>query len=238
MFHPDGHTFAGFSEPVAEPDGPYAHLAAALTGRVLARCSAALWRHDSFEHLDVLGLALRFRRGPGAPLDHEPAEGDTDLLTATIRSPLTMLLSPLFTDATDFAGNRYWAVSPFTFGELRFELRLVPIAPHQPTGANRTERLARAVSEGRAGWVLEGRATLHLEWHPIVRVELVSAADIDQAALRFDPFRGVLNPVGLVHAIRRAAYAASQRAHPGNEVTAEARSHPRSRPSTSRAARP
>ena len=90
MFHPVGYTFAGFSDPI---DSPFNDLAEDLSGRVLARCSAALWKRD-FEHLDVLGLALRFRRGEGPDLDERPRPGDQDLLTATIRSPLTMLASP------------------------------------------------------------------------------------------------------------------------------------------------
>jgi hypothetical protein len=225
MFHPDGHTFAGFSEPVAGAKSPYAGLAAALTGRVLARCSSALWRGDSFEHLDVLGLALRFRRGIGEPLDHRPRMGDTDLLTATIRSPLTMLLSPFFTDASDFVGNRYWAVSPFTFDTIRFELRLVPIDPPEIRTGSRSERLARAVAEGRAGWLLQGRQTLHVRWHSISRISLDAPVDVDQRALRFDPFRGVLRPVGLVHAIRRAAYPASQDARQAEDVEPGSRVH-------------
>src|SRR5690349_5811109 len=82
MFHPHGYTFAGHCEPVP---GPYAALGRQLAGRVLARCSAALWRGD-FEHLDVLGLALRFRRGRGSDLDERALPGDQDLLAATIRS--------------------------------------------------------------------------------------------------------------------------------------------------------
>ena len=83
MFHPRGHTFAGMSTAI---DGPYEDLGHELDGRVLARCSAALWK-GGWEHFDVLGLALRFRCGPGAGLDETPQAGDQDLLTATIRSP-------------------------------------------------------------------------------------------------------------------------------------------------------
>ncbi|MEO8183439.1 MAG: hypothetical protein ABI895_31785 [Deltaproteobacteria bacterium] len=40
--------------------------------------------------------------------------------------------------------------------------------------------------------------------------------DLDQEALRFDPFRAGrgVTPVGFVHALRRATYLASQRARP------------------------
>jgi hypothetical protein len=209
-FHPTGHTFAGRIEPTG--DGP---LARRFDGRVLARFSGALWKRER-EHLDVLGLALRIRPGAGPDLDHVPRPGDQDLLTATIRSPLTMVLSPLFTDASDFAGNRYWAVSPFAIEAHRYELRLSPVEPPATRGS-RLDRLREAVTAHRAAWWLEARRTLHLRWERVARLSLEHAIEIDQAALRFDPFRtGLgLEPVGVVHAIRRAVYAASQRARPG-----------------------
>jgi hypothetical protein len=205
MFHPEGMTFVGRTVAV---DGPYRELGEELAGRVLVRASAALWRGD-FEHLDVLGMALRFRRS-AAEFDARARPGDQDLLTATIRSPLTMLASPFFTDATDFVGNKYWAVSPFETDVGRVELRLVPVDPARFPG-RRAARLFQAVQAGRASWWVEARRTLRLRWHRVARVDLEHEVDIDQDALFFDPFRGTLRPVGLVHAIRHATYAASQR---------------------------
>ncbi len=213
MFHPVGHTFAGFASAVA---GPFEALGRELTGRVLARCSAALWR-GGWEHLDVLGLALRFRRGPGPDLDERATPGDQDLLTATIRSPLTMLASPLFTDAHDFMHNTYWAVSPFEHGAAgRIELRLLPIGSPAAGDAaeTRAERLLDAVDAGRAAFWLQARRTLTLRWITCARVQLDHLLVLDQARLAFDPFRGRLRPVGLVHAIRRAVYAAGREARP------------------------
>lgn len=205
MFHPEGMTFVGRSVAV---DGPFRQLGEELSGRVLARASAALWR-GGFEHLDVLGLALRFRKS-NAEFDARARPGDQDLLTATIRSPLTMLVSPLFTDASDFVGNTYWAVSPFEHAFGRFELRLVPVDPARFPGP-RAARLYQAVQASRASWWLEARRTLRLRWHRVVRIDLEREIEIDQDALFFDPFRGTLRPAGLVHAIRHATYAASQR---------------------------
>lgn len=213
MFHPVGHTFAGHAVGVA---GPFEALGRELTGRVLARMSAALWR-SGWEHLDVLGLALRFRRGPGSELDERAAPGDQDLLTATIRSPFTMLASPFFTNAHDFMDNRYWAVSPFEHAKVgRVELRLVPITTpyHDPRRASRAERLLAAVDDGRAGFWLQARRTLTLRWVTCARVQLDRLIVLDQARLAFDPFRGRLRPVGVVHAIRRPVYAAGQQARP------------------------
>ena len=211
MFHPSGHMFAGYAEAVG---GPYELLGRQLTGRVLARLSGALWR-GGWEHLDVLGLALRFRRGIGPDLDERAFPGDQDLLTATIRSPLTMLASPFATDATDFVSNKYWAVSPFEHPVLgRFELRLVPVHVREKPPGTRAQRLFAAVDAGRAAWWLEARRTLTLRWHPVASVELTHSLQLDQARIAFDPFRGALHPVGLVHAIRRAVYAAGQSARP------------------------
>lgn len=212
MFHPRGHTFAGYTTLV---EGPYAELGQQLSGRVLARCSAALWK-GGWEHLDVLGMALRFRHGPGADLDEHPHPDDQDLLTATIRSPLTMLAAPLVTDASDFAGNKYWAVSPFEHPSTdhRFELRLVPDGPRDRVRGSRVERLAAAVHDGQASWWLQARKTLTLRWHPVLRVQLDHEVDMDQEALAFDPFRGALVPVGVVHSIRRAVYSSSRHARP------------------------
>jgi len=209
MFHPEGHTFAGYS---AVADGPFHDLACELAGRVLARCSAALWRE--WEHFDVLGMALRLRPGHGPDLDATPVDGDQDLLMATIRSPFTMLASPLFTDPSDFACNRYWAVSPFDCERGRVELRLSPVGSIAPQPGNRVQRLARAVRDGQAVWWLQARRTLTLGWHKVLRIQLDHEVDVDQEALAFDPFRGVLRPVGVVHEIRRAVYDASQHARP------------------------
>jgi hypothetical protein len=216
IFHPEGLTFAGRVTPL-DPGGDLDLLAKRFDGRVLARCSAALWR-DECEHLDVLGFALRVRRGEGPELDELAHKGDQDLLFATIRSPFTMLLSPLFTDATDFLNNRYWAVSPFSAFGSRYELRLSPIdpPPRPPRHESRASRLLAAVRAQHAAWSLEVRKTWTLCWHPIARIDLDRHITIDQAVLQFDPFRAGLGlqPVGLVHAIRRAAYPASRAGRP------------------------
>jgi hypothetical protein len=216
MFHPEGLTFTGHVRPL-DPGGDLDALANRFDGRVLARCSAALWR-GGFEHLDVLGFALRVRRGQGPALDEAAHTGDQDLLFATIRSPFTMLLSPLFTDATDFVHNRYWAVSPFAALGSRYELRLSPLAPvPRPRPREpRASRLLAAVREKRAAWSLDVRQTWTLHWHPIARVDLDRQVTIDQAELQFDPFRAGLDlqPVRLVHALRRTAYPASRAGRP------------------------
>ncbi len=209
MFHPEGLVFSGAVDVHA---GPYADAARRLGAHVLARLSPALWRGGA-EHLDVLGIALRFHEA-AAPTEL-PVAGDQDLLFATIRSPLTMALSPLFTNAHDFLANTYWAVAPFEVDGVshRVELRLVPEDP--PAGhGSRAERLLAAVRSGHAVFSLQARRTLHWKQHTIATITLDEPLSIEQAALRFDPFAtgAGIRPVGLVHAIRHAAYGASQRA--------------------------
>lgn len=211
VFHPEGLVFAGQVDVLP---GPYASAARRLGPHVLARLSPALWR-GGLEHLDVLGIALRFHASP-APTEL-PLAGDQDLLFATIRSPLTMALSPLLTNAHDFLANKYWAVAPFEIDGIghRVELRLVPDDP--PSGhGSRTERLLSAVRAGHATFTLQARRTLRWEQHAIATITLDEPCAVDQAALRFDPFviGAGFRPVGLVHAIRHAAYAASRRGRP------------------------
>lgn len=206
-FHPEGLTFEAHVEALRPG------LAEDLGTRALVRLSPALWR-GLRERFEVLGMALRFRQSD-APFGPQPRPGDTDLLTATIRSPLTMVFAPFFTDASDIAGNSYWAVSPFEYDGERFEVRLAPMDKVKTEGT-RTERLLDAVDAGRAQWLLETRRRFRLSWQPIARIALTHEVHVDQEALRFDPFRGVLRPVGFVHAIRRAVYAASQDGRPAH----------------------
>jgi hypothetical protein len=209
MFHPVGYTFAGRIEPII--GGHFDLLGPRLDGRVLVRVSSALWK-DEREWLDVLGVALRIRRGAGDALTARPEDGDQDLLFATIRSPATMLLAPLATDGTTFL-QEYWAVAPFDAPPVgRIELRLVPIGSAK-IGGSRIAKFREAVRRGQAGWWLEARKTLSRGWHPIAQIWLEREQPIDQAALAFDPFRtgANLTPAGLVHAIRKAVYAIAHR---------------------------
>ena len=216
-FHPTGHTFAGRIEPIV--GGNFDALGARLDGRVLVRVSGALSKRER-EWFDVLGLGMRIRPGRGVAITESAVPGDQDLLFATIRSPLTMALSPFTTDASNFL-QPYWAVSPFAAPPVgRIELRLRPIG-HAAIGGSRIDRLREAVRRNDAGWWVDARRTLTLDWHPVAVVHLERETHLDQDALAFDPFRagGEITPVGLVHAIRRAAYAASRDGRPHGSGT-------------------
>ena len=206
MFHPEGVVYT--SDVEAASDTPWPAVAARLAGPALIRVSTAWWR-DGRELPDALGLAIRFRRRvQPAP---EPDDGDQDLLLATIRHPWTTAFAPLTTHVHDFLDNDYYGVSPFFVDGIGFVyLRAVGSRPH-PTGCDRGERLADAVADGTASWRIEARTASQRQWHPLAELRPRAEAQIDQAALRFWPFREGrgLRPRGFVHALRRAAYRAS-----------------------------
>ena len=209
-FHPRGDAY--LADVAALPGG--GALGEALAGPALVRLSGALWK-SRWEHLDVLGCALRFRRRDDASV--EPEAGDQDLLFATILRPWTMGLAPFTTDASDYLANLYYAVSPFDVpGFGRAFLRMRPEPHHGVDGRDRGGRLAATVAREGVRLTLEVRRRWRWRWVPVARVALRERAHVDQEALAFSPFRDGrgLVPRGLVHAMRRAVYAASQRARP------------------------
>jgi len=217
MFHPEGQTLVARVDPVAPSSRGLGDLGRRLEGMALARFSGALWKRG-FEHVEVLGVALRFRATSDVTPESRPT--DQDLLFATIVSPFTMPLSPFTTDASDYLRNHYWAVSPFDVPQVgHVKFRLSPAAGPPSEGSSRAARLADAVATRRGRLRLEARCTFSLRWTTIADVTLERVADVDQAALRFSAFQcgRDIRPRGLVHAIRRPAYAASQRARPSQE---------------------
>jgi hypothetical protein len=209
-FHPRGDAYLADVTPL--PSG--GALGEALAGPALVRFSGALWK-SRWEHLDVLGCALRFRRRDDAPAAPDP--GDQDLLFATILRPWTMGLAPFTTDASDYLDNLYYAVSPFDvpgFGRAYFRLRP---APRRGVAApDRAARLDATLAGPGVALTLEVRQRWRWGWVPVATIALRERADVNQEALAFSPFRDGrgLVPRGLVHALRRAVYPASQRARP------------------------
>lgn len=213
MFHPDGVVYQASTEPATSAPELLA-LAERLAGTTLVRFSSALWR-GGHEWPDVLGAALRFGWGNGAPAQ--------DLLLATIRFPWTMPFAPLATNFRSFLWNHYHAVSPFEAPGLgRVKLRLRSPRLRNAAGVSRDRHLRHVTSAGRAVFDLELRrlsaSPLARHWEPVVRVQLSAPFDADQAALRFSPFNdgAGLRPVGFVHALRVGAYAGSQSARPAH----------------------
>lgn len=210
LFHPSGVVLFGRVTPV--PGASSRHDAGTrLSGQVLVRFSSAWWKSRQWP--DVLGCALRFTTAQEPSV--EPRAGDQDLLLATVRIPATTLLAPLGTRVGDFLSNAYFGVSPFRLAPLgRIKLRLTPLHRARPA-ARREDRLRATLGEGPVRLRLDARAARPgSRYRPIAQIELLDQVDLDQEALRFDPFRAGrgLSPVGFVHSMRVATYAASRRA--------------------------
>jgi len=219
MFHPDGLVFQATAEMCATaPD--LARVGERLAGTALVRFSSALWR-GNHEWPDVLGAAIRF----GWSEAGSAAASQQDLLLATIRFPWTMPLAPLTTNFRSFLWNHYHAVSPFEVdGVGRVKVRLRSPRIDNGTSQSRALHLLQAVEAGKASFEVQFRrlnaAPWGRRWEPVARLTLIAPLQIDQAALRFSPFRAGagVSPVGFVHALRLAAYAASQAARPTRQA--------------------
>ncbi len=214
MFHPEGALYRAAVNPLVT-GGPAGELATRLSGDALVRLSTSIWRGGR-EWIDVLGCAIRFRS------EHVPsvlpAAGDQDLLLATIRTPFTTLLAPLRTHWHDFLRNDYYAVSPFFvegLGRVKFRVTTRPV---RLPGRDRGERLDEAVAAGLASLRLEVRSVRGGPWEGLCAIRLLQRIELDQEALRFDPFRAGrgVKPVGFVQYLRPASYWASQKMRPGS----------------------
>lgn len=223
MFHPDGVVYQANVEPCTY-NPHFRPIAEQLAGIALVRFSSALWRSGR-EWPDVLGAAVRFGWAPARP----GLGVEQDLLLATIRYPWTMPLAPFATNFRSYLWNHYHAVSPFEVpgvGRVKIRLRSPRLGNH---GSDSRERhLEQATREGLARFELQFRrlevTPLARHWQPVAALRLMGRFEIDQEALRFSPFRdgAGLRPVGFVHALRVAAYAASQAARPDHRGTVSA----------------
>lgn len=218
LFHPCGITLVGRAQPTSEQgeDGP---LAARLAGPVLVRFSGGFWKQRQW--LDVLGCAIRFTDRDPPQARAQP--GDQDLLLATIKHPLTTLLAPLSTDVGDYLANDYFGVSPFeteTLGRVKLRLSPAAPAPQLARSSGREARLRAALREGTPSLRLQARPLgRRTQYRTILTIDLHDELALDPLALSFDPFRSArgLNPVGFVHRLRVASYAASRWARPHHD---------------------
>lgn len=223
LFHPDGVIYRAEVEPLAD-GGPLGLLAQRLAGTALVRLSGALreWPESS-RGWDLLGAAVRFRSVD--EVTPEPRPGDQDLLFATASTVPGIFIAPFRTDVSDFLGNRYYAILPFSLeGAGKVYLRLVPMQS-SPAGADRRERLALAAVQNGAVLRLELQVSGREPWLPLATLELREQLDLDDRQLTFHPGSSAMGlvPRGVLQWVRPAAYAAS---HAGwrlrREVRAEA----------------
>lgn len=216
VVHPDGVVYRA-EVTSAAPDGPAHDLALRLVGPALVRMSAALWRRRDgrARKPDILGAAIRFRSDPAMSVVPDP--DDQDLLFATFRSPFLALPALLGTDARSYLFDDYFAVALFEVPELglvRWRLRSPRIRSGELT---REEALEQAVHNGEAVFELQVRdARMGARYEPVAHIRLTERVHVDQAALRFSPFRSGRHILarGLLNALRILPYPASQLARP------------------------
>lgn len=221
VVHPDGVVYRA-EVTIDAPAGPARDVALRLAGPALVRLSGAIWRRRGGggreRAPDLLGVAIRFRSDP--TISPAPDQGDQDMLFATVRSALLLLPSLFTTNVRSFLDNEYHALGEFDSAELG-DVKWRLMTPSIPGGdVSREEALEQAVSSGTAVLELQAReARFGSQWEPVARIRLIERVNIDQAALRFSPFRtgrGIV-PRGLIHASRIVPYPASQLARPGKE---------------------
>ncbi|WP_434045221.1 MULTISPECIES: hypothetical protein [Sorangium] len=211
LVHADGVVYCAGVKALAV-EGDVGALAQRLAGPALVRLSSALWRWRGGKRErrpDVLGVAVRFRASE--EITPVASGGDQDLIFLSARRFLLLPIALFTTKTRDFLDNDYYAQLPFDVADFgRAEFRLVPLRASTVEG-NRLDRLERAAASRLALLRLEVRRGKRARWMAVADIELYEPVDIDQNALRFDPFRtgrGIV-PRGLLQATRLATYAAS-----------------------------
>jgi hypothetical protein len=216
VFHPHGVVLQGTAR-VLPAASPFGELGDRLAGKVIVRFSSAWWKDR--EWIDILGCALRFSEAND--FHGQARHSDQDLLLATVRHPFTLPFAPWTTRVSDYLANDYFGVSPFVGpNNPRLFFRLKPLRVGVPGESSRERKLNGALAVGPITMQLQARTgRFSGVYEDVVVIDLVERAQLDPA-FSFDPFqngRG-LKPVGFVHALRSAVYAASrtgrQRAEP------------------------
>lgn len=204
IFHPRGEVFSArvlSLRPELIIFHPYSTV----------RFSAAIWKN--FEGLDVFGIAIRFSDRKG--FSFRPNTKDQDLLLATFDSPWKIIFSPLITKQGDYFANEYFAISPFNTEVLKnVYFKIIPKG-NRIEAKSRKEKLIKTIKAGNSSLLLYMREERE-EWIKVAEIIFEEKIEIDQEAMRFDPFQAGLNvrPIGFVHHLRIGSYKLSQWARP------------------------
>ncbi len=200
LVHAQGVVYRADVRATAE-EGALGALAERLAGPAIVRLSSAG---------AALGAALRF--GAGAP---------QDLILLSLRSLRDLPIAARLTDGRDYLANTYFTIARSRAAGLgEVELRLVPrerigVARDaiEGAGGDRDARLAREVAAGAAVFDLELREIASgAPWQPLAVITLTGRAEVDQEALRFNPYHAGLGlePAGFLQGLRWAVYPAAQ----------------------------
>ncbi|HVM10603.1 MAG TPA: hypothetical protein VM345_19240 [Acidimicrobiales bacterium] len=210
VFHPDG---AAFQATIELDGGRPAVGACALTGpgrhRAVIRLSKGIGLPGATP--DILGFALRI-------LDAHGSGSHQDLLLVTSAAPAVG--RHLILPARDFGGGFYSSILPYRDGD---DLLLFAIRPLWADGVDLDEMSSARFADveehltaGRLRFELLA-ADLTGPWQPVGTIDVGRRlSEAEQEALRFNVFNTgeSLRPAGVINAMRRSVYRASQTARP------------------------
>jgi hypothetical protein len=201
-FHPEGHVYA--AEIEMAPIAPFE------PGRYqgVVRLSRGVGLPEPWP--DFLGLAVRM-------LDADGVGGIQDLLLVSSLSAVGA--RQLIVPRRGYGGAFYSSVLPVQVGSRKVIIGARPVWAGRAYPATRLAQVDSAVGAELRGFDLLLAQPLGA-WSPLARVDLVRVLPAaDSAGLGFHPYHQAagLAPVGMVNALRRRSYAASQRARCSND---------------------
>lgn len=251
-FHPDGRVFTGTVQSLHPPDPALADAADRLVqGVVLMRIGMGLMKSGMPGSLaahipDAPSIATRFFSPsfPGEIRLTRRDEDDLDLLCTAGGDRLWKLVLNLATGGRghnlqpfDYLRNTYYAETRYRVaaGPPDIWIRLVPqeilSSPEAPAtdAAARERRLTEAVAQHRSLRIEAQRAgDRRAAFVPFAEIRFEQEIVIDQEALHFDPAAGRgFTPLGILTALRSAAYPASVAKRPATQVERTQREHER-----------
>jgi hypothetical protein len=212
--NPRGVLLRGRIAALDQP-GPYQELGLRLQGGALARFSGVFGTRPN--RPDVLCCALHCGAGPRSAVC-DPSESDQDLLFASCRHALTLALSPLSTNASDYLRNDYFGIWPFEAAPFgRIKLRLTSLSC-SGQGPSRDAKLLSLLAGSPVQLQLEVRAhQFGAEYRPIAVVELFEQVDEGRHPWHFDVFRcgRGIHPVGVIPRLSRSLLITGRRGRAG-----------------------
>ncbi|MCU1497808.1 MAG: hypothetical protein JWM47_1761 [Acidimicrobiales bacterium] len=207
IFHPYGDAFGATLDVTGRETRPFGAplLDEAGRRRCVVRISRGIGLPEPLP--DFLGLAIRI-------LDAHGPDQPQDLLLVT--SAEVPIFRTALLPTSSYTARRYSSILPYRVGntELLFGARALTSEP--PERARHLDELAALLAGGRVRFALEA-ATSTGPWEDIATLEVgrkLTAAESE--SLRYDPYNAGDNirPAGVVNALRRRAYRASQQARP------------------------
>jgi hypothetical protein len=197
VFHPHGRAYATEVEV-----GPTAPIAPGRY-RGIVRLSRGLGLPEPWP--DVLGLAVRMLNADGVG-------GMQDLLL--VSSLPAVAGRHVILPGRGYGGAFYSSVLPVRTGSRTMIVGALPVWTGHPQPLARLAEIDRAVGSALRGFDLLLAGPVGA-WSHLARVDLTRALPAqDSEAVRFDPYHQAagLAPAGVLNALRRRSYAASQRA--------------------------